>query len=87
MMIKEIKDIKRKDTPIYYRMIFSGIAVIEMAGKTSNLAIDFTLETKPTGFKDIIISFNETPEYPIIPLKKDIKAKIEDLDANAKLPL
>jgi hypothetical protein len=87
MTISDIKDVKRKDTPIYYRMIYTGTAVIEMAGKTSSLPIDFTIETKPTGLKDIIITFNDTPDYPVIPLKKELKTKIEELDTTGKLPI
>jgi hypothetical protein len=87
MTIRDITDIKRRESPIYYRLIYDGKVTIEFAGQVSVLGIEFTIETKPTGMKEILIRFAGTPDYPIIPLKKAIKKKIEELDESATLPI
>jgi len=86
MKVISIKDTIRKDVPIYYRKLYTGVAVIEMAKGPADYRIDFTIEYKPTGQKDIIISFIDTVDYPLIPLNRELKQYINDLDTNGGLP-
>jgi hypothetical protein len=84
--ITAIKELIRKDVPIYYRRIFSGILVIDMINKTVESHIDFTIETKPTGLNEVIINNLQTVDYPLLPLRKEIKKYISVLDETGGLP-
>ena len=86
MKILAIKDIVRKDVPIYYRRLYSGIASLELNTKTADYRIDFSIEHKPTGEKLITLTFIDHIDYPIIPLNKELKAFINSLDTNGDLP-
>ena len=76
----------RKDYPIYYRKLYTGVAVIEMNKKPADYRIDFSIEYKPTGNKDIIVSFIDSIDYPLIPINRELKHFISDLDSNDALP-
>ncbi|MDR2663863.1 MAG: hypothetical protein LBC31_12795 [Treponema sp.] len=86
MKITALKELIRKDVPIYYRRIFSGILVIDMVNKTVESRIDFTIETKPTGLNEVIINNMQTVDYPLLPLRKEIKKYISVLDETGGLP-
>ncbi|MDR2257902.1 MAG: hypothetical protein LBE14_01995 [Treponema sp.] len=86
MKILSIKDIIRKDVPIYYRRLFSGVAVLELLKDPVERRIDFSIETKPTGVKDISVSFTEPVDYPLIPLNRELKKFIDHLDVTGGLP-
>jgi hypothetical protein len=86
MRIVSIKDIIRKDVPIYYRRLFSGVAVMELIKEPVERRIDFSIETKPTGIKDISISFTEPVDYPLVPLNQELKKYIDKLDLSGGLP-
>lgn len=87
MKISEIKNIVRKDVPIYYRRLYSGIAVMELINKPLEVPLDFQIEQKPTGQIDIAIMFAQKVDYPLVPLQKELKKFIGDLDSDGKLPL
>ena len=87
MKITEIKDIVRKDVPIYYRRLYSGTAVMELISKRVEVPLDFQIEHKPTGQKDIAITLSEKIDYPLVPLQKELKKFISDLDSAGKLPV
>jgi hypothetical protein len=87
MKISEIKNIVRKDVPIYYRRVYSGVAVLEFAGKEQDLAIDWTIETSPFGTKETTLTLADKVDYPLIPLIKELKKIVEQLDNNGKLTL
>lgn len=86
MKIIEVKDIIRKDVPIYYRRVFSGTVVIEVLNKTEERLIDFTIETQPTGQSDIFITMAEPVDYPLVPLMAELKKFIGNLDSKGELP-
>jgi len=86
MKINCIKDMIRKDVPIYYRRLYTGVAVLEFNQGPSNYRIDFSIETKPTGQKEITLSFIDTVDYPLVPLSKELKQYINDLDDAGGLP-
>jgi hypothetical protein len=87
MTVVEIKEMVRKDVPIYYRRVYDGKAVIEIAGKNHVMRINWTIETSPLGFKETSITMTDKVDYPLVPLLKEIKKKIEYLDSEGKLPL
>jgi hypothetical protein len=86
MKILEIRNIVRKDVPIYYRRLFSGTLVLELINKTHESQIDFTVETKPTGINEIIVNNMEPVDYPLLPLTKEVKKYISLLDESGGLP-
>ncbi|GHV83459.1 hypothetical protein AGMMS50212_07990 [Spirochaetia bacterium] len=86
MTISQIKDIVRKDVPIYYRRVYAGSAVLEFAGKKLNVVVDWTIESTPFGTKEIAVTIADKVDYPLIPLIKELKAFIENLDNDGKLP-
>jgi hypothetical protein len=87
MKVLEIRQLIRKDVPIYYRRLFSGTLVVELVeGKTSEGAIDFIVETKPTGINEVIVTCMPKIDYPLIPLKKEVNKFITILDETGGLP-
>jgi hypothetical protein len=86
MKIVSIKDMIRKDYPIYYRKLYTGVAVIELNKGTANYRIDFCIEYKPTGEKDVTVNFIDTIDYPLVPVNKELKKIIADMDSNGGLP-
>jgi hypothetical protein len=87
MTVIEIKDMVRKDVPIYYRRVYIGKAVVEIAGEKHDMRINWTIETSPLGSKETAVTMTDKVDYPLLPLLKEIKKKIEHLDSEGKLPL
>lgn len=87
MTVVDIKEMVRKDVPIYYRRMYDGKAVVEFAGQKHDMKINWTIETSPLGIKETVISMTEKIDYPLLPLIREIKKKIESLDSEGKLPL
>jgi hypothetical protein len=86
MRIIKIKEIVRKDFPIYYRRFYSSVIVIELMDKLIEKKVDFSIETKPTGQRDILITVLEPVDYPLIPLLKELKKFINEIDSDGQLP-
>jgi len=86
MKIVTIKDMIRKDVPIYYRKLFTGVVVIDINNNNKDYRIDFSIEYKPTGQKEIGITFIDTLDYPLIPISKELKNYINELDVSGGLP-
>ncbi|MDR0602609.1 MAG: hypothetical protein LBG42_09545 [Treponema sp.] len=86
MKILSIKSVSRKDVPIYYRRLFTGIVELELLNKTVERQIDFSIETGPTGHKEITVTFGEKVDYPLVPLIRELKAFINNLDNSGGLP-
>ena len=86
MKVMAIKDIVRKDVPIYYRLLFTGVAVIEFSKDPENFRIDFSIEIKPTGQKEITVSFLDKLDYPLLPVIKELKSLIDSMHSNGLLP-
>jgi hypothetical protein len=86
MKVITLKDMIRKDVPIYYRRLYTGVAVIETTKDSGDYRIDFTIEHKPTGETEISVSFIDEIDYPIIPVLRELKQYIDELDHNGGLP-
>ena len=86
MRVISIKDMIRKDVPIYYRKLYTGVAVIELSKDPEDFRIDFAVEYKPTGQKDITVSFIDQVDYPLIPIIKELKKYISEQESAGGLP-
>ena len=86
MKVYTIKDIVRKDVPIYYRLLYTGVAVLELTGDPADYRIDFAIEIKPTGQKEITVSFLDEVDYPLVPVIKEMKNTIDTMHSNGTLP-
>ena len=86
MKVINIKGIVRKDVPIYYRRLYSGIAVVELVNNSVEIPLDFQIEHKPTGQTEILITSMGKVDYPLVPLQKELKQFIGVLDSDRKLP-
>lgn len=86
MKIITIKDMIRKDVPIYYRNLYTGVAVLELTKGQSEHRIDFAIEHKPTGQKEISVTLIDQADYPLVPVTKELKKYIDTLDINGGLP-
>ena len=86
MKIIALKDTIRKDVPIYYRKLYTGVAVIDTKGTPVDYRIDFSIEYKPTGQKEIGITFLDAIDYPLVPVNKELKQFIDELDSAGGLP-
>jgi len=86
MKIVTLKDMIRKDVPIYYRMLYTSVAVIELNNKQNDYRIDFSLEIKPTGAKEVSVTFIDAVDYPLVPVIRELKRYIIELDNADGLP-
>ena len=86
MKVITIKDIVRKDVPIYYRLLFTGVAVLQLTKDPKDYRIDFALEIKPTGQKEIAVTFLDEVDYPLLPVIKELKETINSMHENGALP-
>jgi len=86
MKIVTLKDMIRKDIPIYYRKLYTSVAVIEFNDKPNDYRIDFSIEIKPTGQKEINVNFIDAIDYPLIPVTRELKQYIIELDLAGGLP-
>ena len=86
MKIIEIKNIVRKDVPIYYRRLYSSVVAMELVNKVIEVNMDFQIEHKPTGQTEISITSMGKVDYPLVPLQKELKRFIGELDSERKLP-
>lgn len=86
MKVVEIKNLKRKDVPIYYKRFYSGIVVLDLINKVADVPLEFQIEHKPTGETVLTITSMGAVDYPLVPLQKGIKEFIGSLDSDGKLP-
>ena len=86
MKIIGIHNIIRKDVPIFYKRFYKGTLAIELMSKNQEVPIEFIIEHKPTGHLEIDVTLSETIDYPLVPLLKELKKYIGELDSSRKLP-
>jgi len=86
MKILEIKNIMRKDVPIYYRRLYSCLVYMELLNNSVEVPMDFQIEHKPTGQIEVAITYMGKVDYPLVPLQKELKKIIGELDSSRKLP-
>jgi hypothetical protein len=86
MMVVELLNIHRKDIPLHYRREFTGDAVFELMNRRIQTPVEFVLERKPLGATEVRVHILEAIEYPLLPIIRDLKTFIIDLDAKGRLP-
>ena len=86
MKVVSIKDILRKDVPIYYRRLFTATAVLDILNEHLSRKIEFTIETGPTGTRAVTVTLLEHLEYPLVPVLRELRESIVILDKNGTLP-
>ena len=86
MKVLGIDNIRRKDIPIYYRQLYTGVAVLELTKGTVNYPIDFSIEVKATGQTVINITFLDDMDYPLVPVVQDLRKIIDSMRVNEELP-
>lgn len=86
MTVLGISDITRKENFIYYRREFKAQALIDLPGKKHSGEIEFTIETAPTGKKEISVTILDSVDYPLIPIMRNLKEFIKNLDSSGALP-
>jgi len=86
MKVLDLKDVVRKDVPLYYRRLFSGTVVMEICNEQMEKRVEFTIETKPTGSKDISVMVLEPVEYPLVPILRELRNTVALMDKSGVLP-
>jgi hypothetical protein len=86
MQVIELRDLRRKDTPLHYIREFQALAVLETSTGPREAPLAFTVERKPIGPPDISVRFLEEPDWPLLPLIRSVKDLILGLDRNGGLP-
>jgi len=84
--ILDITDIVRKENFIYYRREFTAKALYDLPGRKIQGKIEFTIETEPTGKKDIHVVLLDPIDYPVLPVIQHLKTFIGSLENEDKLP-
>ena len=86
MKIIGIQNIIRKDVPIYYKRFYKGTLIVELMKKNDEIPMEFIIEHKPTGQIEITANLLQNIDYPLVPLIKELKNYIGELDSSRKLP-
>ncbi len=86
MKVVELRDLRRKETPLHYIREYSGTAVLERAGVRIEQAIVFTIERRPLGSPEVSARFLEDPEWPLLPLLRGVRDLAVKLDKEGRLP-
>jgi hypothetical protein len=86
MRVLELKDLKRKETPLHYIREFHAVAVLETIDGGREAGLAFTIERKPVGRPDVSVRFLEEPDWPLVPLLRSVKDIILEMDRDGRLP-
>jgi len=87
VIVEDIIDIEKKNSLIYYREEFEAIAVYDILGKEQKGKIRFLIEVDPVGRKQLFLQLIDKPDYPLLPVRLDLKEKIRHLIDSSALPL
>ncbi len=86
MKVLELRGLSRKETGIYYRREFKGLAVLEARGKATELPLSFVIENRPIGAPEISVEIEGDPSWPLLPVVTSIKHLVREMDKSGKLP-
>ena len=86
MRVLELRDLSRKETGIYYRREFKGLAILEARGKESEFPLSFVIENRPIGAPEISVLLESDPSWPLLPIVASIKRLVREMDKSGKLP-
>ena len=86
MKLLAISKIEKKDVPLYYRNEYSAVSEFLLIGESPvNVPIHFSIEMVPTGEKVIDIQFDQSIDYPIVPILKVLKDEIHTMEKQGLL--
>lgn len=81
MRLISIKNIEKKDVPLYYRNEYSASSEFYLIGTdVITVSINFSIEMAPTGEKNIDIKLNDSIDYPLVPIIRILKEKIASME-------
>lgn len=86
MKLLQIKNIEKKDVPLYYRNEYQANSEFVLMGdNVVIIPIFFAIEMAPTGEKLIDIKIRETIDYPTIPIIRMLKDKVSSMEKEGLL--
>jgi hypothetical protein len=86
MKVHGISQLKKKDTPLYYRNEYEGIGDLEFtSGIRREVPLQFTVEMLPTGERMVDVRLTDRIDYPLIPVIRALKDTISRLEQNGEL--
>lgn len=85
MKVLEIKNLVKKDIPLHYRNEYSGTFVVKGIHGKDDLDTEFILERDAIGNIDISVQLLSKPDYPILPVIRELKKYILELDKTGML--
>ena len=90
MTILELKNLHRKEIPLRYVSEYSGAAVFEKpdfqgSGRVER-PVEFRIEHSAFGKRDIRVKLFGGLDYPLLPVLRNLKEHISDLDKRGMLP-
>lgn len=87
MIVEDIIDIEKKNSLIYYREEFQAVAVYNILGTEEKGKIQFLIEVDPIGRRQLFLQLIDKPDYPLLPIRLDLKEKINRLIDSSSLPI
>ncbi|MDX9800903.1 MAG: hypothetical protein RBT69_06175 [Spirochaetia bacterium] len=88
MIVKQLDNLRKKDSYLYYRNDYCADAVFEY-GKNSNTekaSVEFSIEKTAIGDTKINVLINSSINYPMLPAMKTLKAFVMDMQTEGSLP-
>jgi hypothetical protein len=86
MRVVEMRDLCRRDSPVFYIKELTAVAVIEWGQRQSESDVAITLEHRPLGPPEVRIHLLDAVEWPTLPVIHAIKEYIVDLERTGRLP-
>ncbi|MCX7024042.1 MAG: hypothetical protein NT080_05410 [Spirochaetes bacterium] len=86
MKVVELRNINRKEGPLYYRREYKADAIVEFMSRPSSKPIEFVIEHRAVGGCAVHVSMLEDLEYPLVPFVSTLKLYILELDKLGALP-
>ena len=87
MIVEDIIDIEKKNSLIYYREEFQAVAVYNILGTEEKGKIQFLIEVDPIGRRQLFLQLIDKHDYPLLPIRLDLKEKINRLIDSSSLPI
>ena len=87
LRIIELQNLDRKDIPLSYRRTFTANARAEGANSGSfTQSIEFDIEKTAMGTTEISVRIVGSCQYPLVPLKRELRTHISQLESGGALP-
>jgi len=87
MKVLELRELSKRDLPIYYIREYTAVASLETpGGGRHDAAIAFTLEKKALGPTEISVQVLDHVDWPLLSVIKALRESVALLDQEGKLP-